>query len=103
MIKQSIITIATLGLFTVTASAYDTKGCVSCHGANFETAKVFGSESRAVKDMTSEEIVVALTAYKDGTHKGSKAMMMKGQVAPMSEEDIKTVADALGKKAEEKK
>lgn len=101
MIKQSIITIATLGLLSVTASAFDAKGCAGCHGAEMEKAAM--GKSKVVKDMTAEEITTALNGYKDGSYGGPMKAMMKGQAAGMSEDDVKAFAEQFGKKAEEKK
>ena len=101
MIKNSIITIAALGLLSVTASAFDAKGCTGCHGADFEKAAM--GKAKVVKDMTAEEITTALNGYKDGSYGGPMKAIMKGQAAGMSEDDIKAFADKYGKKAEEKK
>ena len=100
MIKQSIITIATLGLLSVTASAFDAKGCAGCHGADMEK-KAMG-KSKVVKDMTAEEITTALNGYKDGTYGGPMKAIMAGQAKGMSEDDIKAFAEATGKKADDK-
>ncbi|CAA6818565.1 MAG: Cytochrome C553 (soluble cytochrome f) [uncultured Sulfurovum sp.] len=96
MFKQSIITIATLGLLSVTASAFDTASCVGCHGANFEKAAM--GKSKIVKDMTAEEITTALNGYKDGSYGGPMKMLMKAPATGMSEADIKAFADEHGKK-----
>ena len=102
MMKTSIIIIAALGLLSVTASAFDTKGCTSCHGADFEKAAM--GKAKIVKDMTAEEITTALNGYKaDPVVGGPMKMIMKGQAANMSADDIKAFADKYGKKAEEKK
>ena len=92
MIKQTIITIATLGLLSLTASAeFDTIGCVGCHGEKFEKAAM--SKSKIVKDMTKDEIITALKGYKDGSYGGQMKGIMKGQALKMSEEDIATFAE----------
>lgn len=97
MIKQSIITIATLGLLTVTASAeFNEASCTGCHGANFEKAAM--GKSKVVKDMTAEEITTALKGYQDGSYGGAMKAMMKGQAANMTDADIKAFADKHGKK-----
>ena len=104
MIKQSLITIATLGLMTMAVSAEaNLAGCTGCHGTDFEK-KAMGA-SKIVKDMKQEDIVKALTGYKDGSYGGDKKMMMKGQVAKLSEADIKEIATAIagGEKKEEAK
>ena len=101
MIKKSIITIAALGLLTVTASAeFNEAGCTGCHGTNFEKAAM--GKSKIVKDMTAEEITTALNGYKDGSYGGAMKAVMAGQVKSMSADDIKAFAEKHGKKAEEK-
>ncbi|CAA6803164.1 MAG: Putative cytochrome c [uncultured Sulfurovum sp.] len=96
MIKQSIITIATLGLLSVTASAFDTASCVGCHGADFEKSAM--GKSKVVTDMTAEEITTALNGYKDGSYGGPMKMLMKAPATAMSDDDIKAFADKYGKK-----
>jgi cytochrome c-type protein NapB len=93
MIKQSIIAIATLGLLTVTTSAFDTKGCTGCHGANFEK-KAMG-KSEIVKDLSKEDIIKALKGYKDGSFGGAMKGIMKGQASKMSDEDIEAFASSI--------
>jgi len=95
MIKQSLITIATLGLLTLSASATDTKACAGCHGDNFE--KVALGKSKIVKDMTKAEIETALKGYKDGSYGGAMKTVMEGQVKNLSDADIKAIADQVGK------
>jgi len=97
MIKNSIITIAALGLLSVTASAeFNEAGCTGCHGKNFEK-KAMG-KSKVVKDMTADEITKALTGYKDGSYGGPLKTMMKAQADKMSADDIKAFAAKHGKK-----
>ncbi|CAA6827351.1 MAG: Cytochrome C553 (soluble cytochrome f) [uncultured Sulfurovum sp.] len=99
MIKQSIITIATLGLLSVTASAFDTASCVGCHGANFEKSAL--GKSKIVNEMTAEAITTALNGYKDGSYGGPMKAMMKGPATGMDDAAIKAFADAHGKKADD--
>jgi len=101
MIKQSIITIATLGLLSVSASAFDTTACVACHGKDFEK-KAMG-KSKIVKDLTEADIVKALTGYKDGSYGGAMKGIMKGQVTKLSKDDIKAIAAGIAGGGDEKK
>jgi len=102
MIKQSLITITTLGLMAVSASAVDTKGCVACHGADFEKKAM--NVSKIVKDMSKDEIVTALKGYKEDKG-GAMKGVMKGQVAKFSDADIEAIATQIagGDKKEEAK
>ena len=93
MIKQSIITIATIGLFSMTATAANTTACAGCHGADFEKAAL--GKSKIVKDMSQAEIETALNGYKDGSYGGAMKAMMAGQVAKLTKEDIAEIAASI--------
>ena len=93
MIKQSIITIATLGLLSMTASAVDTKACVGCHGADFGKAAL--GKSKIVKDMSQADIETALKGYKDGSYGGAMKGLMKGQVAKLDDAAIAEIAKSI--------
>jgi cytochrome c-type protein NapB len=93
MIKQSLITIATLGLMTISASAVDTTACAGCHGKDFEKKAM--NVSKIVKEMKHDDIVKALAGYKDGSYGGAMKAIMKGQVAKLSEADMKEIASMI--------
>jgi cytochrome c-type protein NapB len=93
MIKQTIITITTLGLLSVTASAVDTTACVGCHGANFEKSAL--GKSKIVKDMSQADIETALKGYKDGSYGGAMKGLMKGQLTKFDDAAIAEVAKAI--------
>jgi len=95
MIKQSLITIATLGLMTVAASAYDTKACAGCHGADFEKKAM--NVSKIVKDMSKADIETALKGYKDGSYGGNMKAVMAGQAKGLDDAKIKAIAEKFGK------
>jgi len=82
--------VATAGLF-----AANTAACAGCHGADF-SKKALG-KSKIVKDMTKADIEKALKGYKDGTYGGAMKGIMKGQVAKLSDADIKEIAEKFGK------
>ena len=94
MIKQSIITIATLGLLTISASAeFNTAGCTGCHGKDFEKAAM--DKSKIVKDMSKADIETALKGYKDGSYGGAMKGVMKGQADKLSDADIEAIATQI--------
>jgi cytochrome c-type protein NapB len=93
MIKQSIITIATIGLFSMTATAANTAACAGCHGADFEKSAL--GKSKIVKDMSKAEIETALKGYKDGSYGGAMKAMMKGQVAALDDAAIAEIAASI--------
>ena len=70
--------------------------CVACHGANGE--KVALGKSKVIKDMTKKEILTALTEYKKGTRNSyGMGALMKGQVASLSDNDMKIISEKVGK------
>ena len=93
MIKQSIITIATIGLFSMTATAANTAACAGCHGANFEKSAL--GKSKIVKDLSQAEIETALKGYKDGSYGGAMKGVMKGQVAKLDDKAIAEIASSI--------
>jgi len=95
MIKQSIIALATLGLLTVTASAFDESGCTGCHGKNMETAAM--GKAKIIKDMSKADIAAALKGYKDGSYGGPMKALMAAQANKMSDDDIAAFAEKWGK------
>ena len=65
--------------------------CAACHGASFEKAAL--GKSAVVKGQSAAQIETALKGYKAGTlNKNGMGAMMKGQVASMSDADIKALS-----------
>jgi cytochrome c-type protein NapB len=111
MIKQSLITIATLGVLSISAIAADsnatkaesnatktadvnTAACAGCHGKDFEKKAL--NVSKIVKDMKKADIVTSLKGYKEGKGGAMKAVMA-GQVKALSEADMTAIAEKFGK------
>lgn len=68
--------------------------CAGCHGADGKT-KALG-KSAVVAGQSVADLVAALTEYKAGTKNVSgMGALMKGQVASMSEDDIKAVSEYM--------
>ena len=66
--------------------------CAGCHGANGKT-KALG-KSAVIAGEPVADLESKLAAYKAGTRNvAGMGMLMKGQVAAMSDEDIKAVAE----------
>ena len=76
-------------------SAASTAACAGCHGASFEKAAM--GKSQIVKGWDAAKIEASLKGYKDGTYGGPMKAIMKGQVAKLSDADIKALADYMGK------
>jgi cytochrome c len=70
--------------------------CAACHGSKGEKHAL--GKSKIINTMTPSEIETVLNGYKDGTYGGPMKAVMKGQVAPLSEEEIKAVAAFIGAK-----
>ncbi|XOB60628.1 c-type cytochrome [Campylobacterota bacterium DY0563] len=90
---KKVIVLTTILASTIFANPY-TK-CVACHGANGEKSAL--GKSKIIKDMTKAEIIESLHGYKNGTYGGALKGMMKGQVNNLSDEDIKAIANQIGK------
>ncbi len=84
----------------VAPAADDNKGkalyakCAGCHGADGKT-KALG-KSAVIAGQPAEEIEKKLKEYKAGTRNvAGMGMLMKGQVASLSDEDIKVLAQYI--------
>jgi len=78
---------------TPTAPAAYAK-CKGCHGADGKT-KALG-KSAVIAGQDKAALVTAMTEYKAGTRNvAGMGMLMKGQVASMSDADMEAVADYL--------
>ncbi len=65
--------------------------CAACHGASFEKAAL--GKSVIVKGQSAATVEASLKAYKAGTqNKAGMGALMKGQVATMSDADMKALA-----------
>ena len=72
------------------------KKCVACHGANAEK-KALG-KSQIIKGWEASKTVAALKGYKDGTYGGPMKGVMKGQVAPLNDAQIESLAKYIESK-----
>lgn len=70
--------------------------CVSCHGVNAEKSAL--GKSQVIAGWDAAKIEEALNGYKAGTYGGSMATIMKGQVAPLSDAEIKALAEYISSK-----
>ena len=90
-----VLKVIALGSLLAASSSYavSTAACAGCHGQHFE--KVAMGKSKVVKDMSEADILVALKGYKDGTYGGAMKGLMKGQVASLSDADMKAMAASI--------
>ena len=89
MIKQSLITLTTLGLLNTTTLAVDLTTCIGCHGKYFEKPAM--NLSRIVKDLKEDEIRNALNGYKEGSHGGSMQEVMSKQISKFTKSEVEEI------------
>ncbi len=94
--KKTLVVLATAALAT-SAMAANTAVCKGCHGQNFEKKAM--NVSKVVKDMSKEDIIASLKAYRDGTggHTPMKATMQM-QAKNLSDADIEAIAAEIAGK-----
>ncbi|CAA6808410.1 MAG: Cytochrome C553 (soluble cytochrome f) [uncultured Campylobacterales bacterium] len=90
--KKILITILVLSS-CVFASADLYKRCIACHGVNGEKKAM--NASPVIQGYDENKTISTLKGYKDGTYGGKMKMLMKGQVASLSDEDIKSLASYI--------
>ena len=95
-------TVATVQEATAVATATSSvdgvklfRACSSCHGMQAEK-KALG-KSQIIKGWDKAKIITALHGYKEGTYGGAMKGAMKGQVAKLSDADIKALAEYISK------
>lgn len=66
------------------------KKCSACHGATAEKSAL--NKSEIIKGWDESKIFTALKGYQDGTYGGAMKGLMKGQVAKMTEEEMKILS-----------
>jgi cytochrome c553 len=97
--KKTAILLTAVSFLSTAAFAANTAVCAGCHGKDFEKAAM--GQSKIVKDMSKEDIIAALKAYKAGTggHSPMKGVM-QGQAKGLSDADIEAIAEQIagGKK-----
>ncbi len=70
--------------------------CAGCHGSKGEKAALNG-KSKVLKDMTKAEIKSAMLGYQNGTYGGAMKSLMVAQSKLLSESDIDTISQMIGK------
>jgi len=90
--KKIILTLLLMGSSVFAASF---GACAACHGAKAEK-KALG-KGKVIAGWKADRVFKALKGYKDGTYGGAMKAVMKGQVARLSEADMKQLADTISK------
>ena len=70
--------------------------CAGCHGVNAEKSAL--GKSKVIAGWEASKVTDALHGYKDGTYGGAMKGLMKGQVMPLSDADIKAVSEFISNK-----
>ncbi len=91
ILLTSILAVST----ACTLSAASFAACAGCHGAKAEKKALGKSQVIAGWDVAKTE--KALKGYKDGSYGGPMKAVMKGQVARLSDADIKDLAQQISK------
>ena len=93
--SKIILGIALLGATSLFAAdgAGIYKSCAGCHGANGEKAAL--GKSQIIKGWDVAKTEAALKGYKDGSYGAAMKGVMKGQVARLSDADIKAVSEFI--------
>jgi cytochrome c553 len=70
-----------------------TAACAACHGASGVSPKTMMPIAPILAGQYSEYIEQALTQYQKGDRSGGNAAIMTGMAAPLTEDDIKLLAE----------
>ena len=91
-IQKVLLGLTIVGSLTVAAAdgASLYKKCAGCHGA--DGGKKALGKSAVIKGWEASKTITALKGYKDGTYGGPMKGLMKGQVASLSDTQIKDIA-----------
>jgi cytochrome c len=94
--KKIAMTLIVAGACAFAAAPASYNTCKGCHGAAGEKNTMVPQSKP--NSMTKAEVKASLEGYKAGTlNKYGKAMMMKGQVARLTPEQIDELANYIGK------
>ena len=93
--KKLAFLMATLFVTSLMADSGESlyKKCAGCHGVNGEKKAL--NKSKVIAGISKDQLIVALAGYKDGSYGGAMKGLMKGQVASLSEADIKKVSEYI--------
>ncbi|WP_456416862.1 c-type cytochrome [Thiolapillus sp.] len=77
------------------AALYAAKGCGACHGADGKTTIM--DTYPKIAGQSAEYTLAQMKDIKSGTRSNGQSAVMKGIVAGVSDEDLKTIAEWLSK------
>jgi len=88
--KTALLAVMLSSTLLMADGAATYKKCAGCHG--IDASKKALGKSKVIANMKSEDIVMALKGYKDGSYGGSMKGLMKGQAVNLSDNDIKELS-----------
>ncbi len=91
--KKFLLTSIVVATTACTLSAASFAACAGCHGPKGEK-KALG-KSQVIGGWDAAKVETALKGYKTGTYGGPMKGIMKGQVARLSDADIKDLAKQI--------
>lgn len=95
--KKALLVSGVVAMFTTCMFAADGatvyKKCVACHGQKAE--KVFNNKVPALTSFDAATIEANVKSYKTGANKYGMGAMMKPIANPLSDDDIKAVAEYI--------
>ncbi len=95
--KKTLFLAALIGVSLAAADGASLfKKCAACHGVHGEKHAL--GKSKIIKDLAPADIVTAVKGYQAGTYGGAMKGLMKGQVAGLTDDQIKTIAEYIGAK-----
>jgi len=101
-VKDEVIKVLdSVQITSTTASSIDgaalfSSKCASCHGENGEKAAL--GKSEVISKWTIAKFKIAISGYKDGSYGGNMKVLMKSQVATLSDAEILALAEFVSKK-----
>lgn len=96
--KKVVIATLVLAAFAFAADAPAAfTACKACHGVKADTNINTQNKERIPANLTKAEVEKALHGYKDGTYGGNLKALMKAQTAKLTDDDIKALAEYIGK------
>jgi len=78
---------------SLSGSTLYTNKCASCHGSNAKKSAL--NTSVAIAGWDSQKTQDALNGYKTGEYGGKMKAIMQGQSKPLSDEEIKLIAEYI--------
>jgi len=96
--KKLVLTLIALTSFVFAADAPASyNACKACHGVKGEKNINTQNKTHVPANLTKAEIESALHGYKDGSYGGPLKALMKPQAMRLKDEDIKALANYMGK------